>query len=110
MLGIVLAITGVTPAATSPDLAVCVTVENPVRRAGAYCVLHLQLPHGSQFDHYAIQDGDALEYDALIAPSAHSWSETDLIERPLTNAPRVDPLHFAVGAWDIRTYRVTPKP
>lgn len=39
-----------------------------------------------------------------------SWVETDLIERPLTNAPAVDPLYLPVGPWDIRTYQlITPK-
>ncbi len=38
-----------------------------------------------------------------------SWIETDLIERPLTNAVPIDPLHLPVGAWDIRTYQLTPK-
>ncbi|HXI84058.1 MAG TPA: glycoside hydrolase family 38 C-terminal domain-containing protein [Verrucomicrobiae bacterium] len=68
-VGVFLAMAGVTPGATPPDLAVCVTVENPVQRPGAYCVLHLQIPGGDPFNRYVIQDGDALEYDALIAPS-----------------------------------------
>jgi len=69
MVGIILATGERTPGATSPDLAVFVTVENPVQRPGAYCVLHLQIPGGDPFSQYVIQDGDVLEYDALIGPS-----------------------------------------
>jgi alpha-mannosidase len=40
-------------------------------------------------------------------PSA-AWAETDQIERPLTNAPAVDPLRLSLGLWDIRTYQLVP--
>ena len=67
--GIIFVLAGQASGATPPDLALCVNVENPLRRAGAYCVLHLQILGGSPFDNYVIQNGDALEYDVLIGPT-----------------------------------------
>jgi len=50
--------------------------------------------------------GGALEYNI----SSNSWSENGSDRTPhLANAPTLDPLHLAVGAWDIRTYQIAPK-
>ena len=70
MLGIILIASHRADGAGRPDLALCISVENPVQRPGAFCVLHLRSPSGDTLEDHLIQRGDVLEYDVLLGPAA----------------------------------------